>query len=100
MATLTLNPRREIADYSERNLDRFRSWYLSFPLWALLAVGVGVAWRMVRYFLQFPIWGDESFVCVNFLDQTLAGITGPLKHGQVCPLFFLWGELAAYQWLG
>ena len=61
---------------------------------------LGVLWRLVRYTLQFPIWGDEAFVCLNFLDQNYAALLGPLKCGQVAPLLFLWGELAAYQWLG
>jgi hypothetical protein len=68
--------------------------------WTCAAVGIGVAWRTVRFVLRFPIWGDESFVCVNFLDNTFAGILGPLRVGQICPLPFLWSELALYQWLG
>ena len=61
---------------------------------------MGVAWRTVRYLLQFPIWGDESFVCVNFLDARYADLIGPLRVGQICPLTFLWSELAVYHWLG
>ena len=68
--------------------------------WALAAVIIGVAWRTVRFLLQFPIWGDESFVCVNFLDMTYAGLIGPLRVGQICPLTFLWSELALFDWLG
>jgi hypothetical protein len=69
-------------------------------MWVAAAVLVGVGWRTTRYFLQFPIWGDESFVCVNLLDQTFGGLIGGLKHGQICPLFFLWAELAACHLLG
>ena len=63
-------------------------------------VGLGVLWRLVRYGLSFPIWADEAFVCLNFLDQDYASLTGPLKYGQVAPLLFLWAEQAAYQFLG
>ncbi len=72
----------------------------SLTFWTLAALTTGIAWRTVRYFLQFPIWGDESFVCVNFLDNSFAGILGPLRVGQICPLTFLWSELALYQILG
>lgn len=75
-------------------------FYHSLTFWTLLAVATGVAWRTARFFLQFPIWGDESFVCVNFLDNTCAGLIGPLRVGQICPLTFLWTELVIYQWLG
>jgi len=61
---------------------------------------IGVAWRVVRYLLQFPIWGDEAFVCLNFLDQDYAGLTKPLRFVQVAPLLFLWSELTAYRILG
>lgn len=66
----------------------------------LALVGLGVLWRLVRYGLRLPIWGDEAFVCVNFLAGDYAALTGPLKCGQVAPLLFLWGELTAYKLLG
>ncbi len=75
-------------------------FYQSVAFWTFSVVAIGIAWRTTRLLLQFPIWGDESFVCVNFLDNTFAGIIGPLRVGQICPLTFLWSELAVYQWLG
>ncbi len=75
-------------------------FYQTAIFWAYVAVAMGVAWRTVRYLLQFPIWGDESFVCVNFLDAGYADLIGPLRVGQICPLTFLWSELAIYHWLG
>jgi hypothetical protein len=50
--------------------------------------------------LQFPIWGDEAFLCLNFLDRDYLGLTQPLRCVQVAPLLFLWGELAVYRQLG
>src|SRR5687768_2654679 len=67
---------------------------------SLALVTIGVLWRLIRYGLQFPIWGDEAFVCVNLLDESYVALTGPLHCGQVAPLLFLWGELAVYQVLG
>ena len=33
--------------------------------WAF--VGLGVLLRLARYAMNFPLWGDESFVAVNFI---------------------------------
>jgi hypothetical protein len=74
--------------------------FRSLAFWTFLAVAVGVAWRTVRLLLQFPIWGDESFVCVNLLEKSYAGMIGPLRMGQLCPVPFLWSELAMYHLLG
>ena len=53
------------------NSSRF---YHSLAFWTFLAVAVGVAWRSVRFFLQFPIWGDEAHICLNLLDRDYAGL--------------------------
>jgi hypothetical protein len=60
----------------------------------------GLAWRVLRYLLQFPIWGDEAMLALNFLHLDYAGLTQRLEHGQIAPILFLWGELTACQWLG
>lgn len=66
--------------------------------WLFLAVGV--LWRSVRYLLCFPIWGDEASLTLNFVGNDYYGLTQSLHHGQVAPLFFLWGELTVYRLLG
>jgi hypothetical protein len=71
--------------------------------WHNVALGflaLGVVWRVLRYFLEFPIWGDEAFVCLNFLDRDFIGLTRPLRYVQVAPILFLWSESAAYRLLG
>jgi hypothetical protein len=68
--------------------------------WTLALLVVGLLWRTLRYLLQFPVWGDEAFVCLNLLGQTYAGLAGHLKGGQVAPILFLWGELGALRVLG
>jgi hypothetical protein len=67
---------------------------------ALSLLLLGVAWRVLRYLLQFPIWGDEASVCLNLLDRDYLGLTRPLRFIQVAPLLFLWSELTAYRLLG
>jgi hypothetical protein len=66
----------------------------------LILVTVGVCWRVVRYFLQFPVWGDEAMLCLNFLDRDYVSLTRHLYNGQIAPILFLWGELTAIRTLG
>lgn len=61
---------------------------------------LGIAWRMLRYGLAFPIWGDEAFVAVNFLTRDFAGMVRPLEYGQIVPLAFMWAELGISKLLG
>jgi len=70
--------------------------------WKLAAglLAVGLAWRLLRYFLQFPVWGDEAFIAVNLLDRGYLDLLKPLNYKQVAPVLFLWSELTVYRLLG
>jgi hypothetical protein len=76
------------------------TWLPTLRHWTIAFLFLGVGWRLLRYLLQFPIWGDEAYMCLNFMEQTYFGLVGGLKHAVVAPLLFLWGELAVYQCLG
>src|SRR6516164_9615636 len=65
---------------------------------ALLAVGI--LWRVLRYLLCFPLWEDEAFICLNFLELDYLGLTRELHNCQVAPLLFLWGELTSLHLFG
>ncbi|MEW6250506.1 MAG: glycosyltransferase family 39 protein [Planctomycetota bacterium] len=74
---------------------------VSHLLLALLAVGL--VWRVLRYAVGAPIWGDESFVAVNLVTLSPDGtirprdflrLIQPLDYGQIVPLAFMWIELA------
>ncbi len=67
---------------------------------AVALIAVGVVGRLVRYFLVFPIWGDEAFVCLNLLHRDFIGLTHGLEYGQVAPILFLWSELAVTRLFG
>ncbi|VAX36787.1 hypothetical protein MNBD_PLANCTO02-2388 [hydrothermal vent metagenome] len=67
-------------------------------VWGFLLLGL-VA-RSVRYFLRFPLWDDESFLCFNFIDRSYGQLLQPLDYHQVAPVLFLWGEQAATQLFG
>src|ERR1051325_8188791 len=75
-------------------------WHANLKVWTLAIVAAGVAWRLLRYFLQFPIWGDEAFVCLNFVDRDYVGLLNHLRFHQIVPYLFLTAELAVYQCLG
>ena len=66
----------------------------------MLILAVGIASRLIRYLLRFPLWGDESMLVMNFLDRDYAGLMQPLNFHQVAPLLFLWIELTAVKLLG
>ncbi len=67
---------------------------------AIALLAVGVLWRVVRWALAFPIWGDEAFVAVNFFARDYRGMFEPLLYGQIVPLVFMWVELAMSRMLG
>src|SRR5262245_46135944 len=67
---------------------------------ALLVVGIGIVWRLTRFLLRFPIWGDEAMLLVNYPGKGYLDLAGPLEHGQVAPLLFHWAELTAIRLLG
>ena len=66
--------------------------------WGL--VGLGVLVRLVRYVVDYPIWHDEAFLAVNFLDRGYLDLLRPLDYSQVSPILFLGIELTAVRLLG
>jgi len=63
-------------------------------------VALGVLLRVVTFALNFPLWGDEAFVAVNFISRGYRDLLQPLDYAQICPLFFLWLELTATKLFG
>ncbi len=61
----------------------------SRKFWLILLVSLGLAWRLGRYFLNFPIWGDEAAVGLNILDRSYLGLLRPLNYVVACPVGFL-----------
>jgi len=70
-----------------------RTWPGRPDTWLIVvAVLVNLSWRLVRYGLNFPIWGDEAMLAVNICDRDWIGLTGTLDYNQTAPLGFLWAE--------
>ncbi len=68
--------------------------------WVTFVLAAGLAWRIVRYAVVFPMWGDEAFVAVNFFFRGFGGMLETLDHQMVAPLGFLWTNLALSELLG
>ncbi len=66
--------------------------------WALIALGIAA--RLVRYALRFPLWQDEAYLAASFLDRDFVGLMGPLENRQVAPLLFLWAQWSVLRLLG
>ena len=60
--------------------------------WLVVILIIGIGWRLTRYALQLPIWGDEAVVCLNLLDRGYRGLALPLANGVEAPILFLWAE--------
>src|SRR6516165_9417647 len=53
-------------------------------------VGLGLLVRLVRFWVCYPLYPDEAFVAVNYLNRDYAGLLKPLDYSQVAPPLFLW----------
>lgn len=69
--------------------------------WLLAAfILLGVAVRLNRYLLNFPLWGDEACLAVNLIDRGYAGLLYPLDYYPVAPPPFLWAVKTATNLFG
>jgi len=68
--------------------------------WVRTFLALGVALRLFRFALRYPLWRDEAYLAANLLDRDFAGLTRPLDYQQVCPVLFLWAEKAIVSALG
>ncbi len=74
-----------------------RPW-IEPAIWGFIALGLLV--RVARYLLQFPLWGDECFLAVNFTTRGYGELIGPLDYNMVAPPLFCWAELTAVRLFG
>ena len=54
-----------------------RRWLLA----AGLLLSVGLLWRLGRYLLDFPIWGDEAMVALNLPDRDFPRYVRLIRDG-------------------
>jgi len=65
--------------------DNSRSTYR----WLAWMLCLGIGWRVLRWSLGMPMWGDEVMLALNFLDRSWDGWLQPLDMGQVAPPLFM-----------
>jgi len=53
---------------------------------------LGCIFRIIRYAQNLPLWSDECFLSVNFIDRGYRELLGPLDNGQIAPPLFLWAQ--------
>ena len=87
------NSTPEPGRHPDPRADRLSRWALGF-------VALGILLRLVRYLLRYPLWHDEAFIAVNFIDRGYRELSQPLDYLQVCPILFLWVELTIVKLLG
>jgi hypothetical protein len=61
---------------------------------------INLAWRLIRYGMVFPLWGDEARVAVNLFDRLPGALLEPLDYLQIVPVLFLWAEWGVSRLLG
>lgn len=98
-------PQRAAAQINQSD-DRLAAGEAELPLpdrWRQLVLAlllIGLAARLVRYLLCFPLWEDECFLVYNLIDRSYAELLKPLDYHQVCPVMFLWIEATAVRLFG
>ncbi len=68
--------------------------------WIYAFLALGVLGRAVRYFIRFPLWGDECYVSVNFFRRGYLDLLQPLDYHQVGPYLWLWMQKTAVNLFG
>ena len=53
-------------------------------------VVLGCLFRIIRYAQNLPLWSDECFLSVNFINRGYRELLEPLDNGQIAPPLFLW----------
>jgi len=79
-------------------LDRIPWSDLRF--WALAFIALNVGWRITRYAVGFPMWGDEAYLTISIVTRTPAELMKPLEYNQIAPIGFLWLEWLVGRVLG
>lgn len=66
----------------------------------LFGVLFGALVRLVQYFSNRSLWGDEAMLALNLVDRSYLQLLQPLDYNQAAPPGFLWIEKLAIQLFG
>jgi hypothetical protein len=67
---------------------------------AWLALALAAAWRVLRWSLGFPLFGDEAFLAASFTSGSTQALHGTLEYEMVAPLGFLYSVWLSTRALG
>lgn len=81
-----------------KNPPRVGSNFLHYL--SLLIVIFGIVVRLVQYFSNRSLWGDELMLALNIVDRSYLEFLQPLDHIQAAPPAFLWVEKLSVQLFG
>jgi hypothetical protein len=56
----------------------------------MVVVISGLVWRLLRFFLNFDLSGDEAEILTNVMGRGYGELLNPLDNSQVSPPAFLW----------
>jgi len=68
--------------------------------WVVVFIAFGLLWRLVRFGLAMPIWGDEAMLGLNIIGRSYRQLLQPLHDGQVAPVGYLWLMRCTFDRLG
>lgn len=83
-------------DFSKEKLPLLVSGKLHWSI-----ISIGVALRLIQYFLNRSLWIDEAFLALNITERSLPELLfQPLAYNQAAPIGFLLLEKLVTQGLG
>ena len=66
----------------------------------LAALLLGALWRLLRFGLNFPLWGDEAGSALSLMLLDFWDLSGQLLDNWIAPLGYLWLQWGINQILG
>ena len=66
----------------------------------LLLLAAGIVLRVVQLLANRSLWIDEAALALNVVHKSARELAGPLDHGQMAPIAFLWLEKATVSVFG
>ena len=68
--------------------------------WLYVVLAVGLGWRLLRWAIDMPLWGDEVMLALPLLERDLADLFTPIVHTPLGPVFFNFWNWIAINFLG
>ncbi len=88
----------EASTDGSRRDDSISTRRLQQAIWGF--VGLGLALRIFRYLLSFPLSRDEAKLALSWIDRDFLQLLEPLDYWQVAPTLYLWTNLVVIRLAG